>query len=304
MSTIVLENANTTINIPLSMIIADKKLNSRTVMDEDTIDGLAKTIKAEGQMTPVRVEKREDGKFSLIYGYRRFAAIKKLAADKPEEWGTIRAEVSEPLDVVQRKLANIAENMAREDLTPFDQAVAFLDLNKTHDMTGIKIANSVGKSVSYVNNLMRVIEGIDDSIIRRWEQECQPNFGRDKEGKKLPNVHKVCTMDWLTSLVKKTPKAEQEHELRVALGLEQDDKEETGEKGEGREAGGEVNAPKRATMKNLNAAMEAAELAKKEAKSATDKAFAENVIHVLKFAIGKTKSIKGIYTTPTPTETE
>jgi len=164
-----LQNVTNVFDIPLTAIVAEKKMNYRTTMDDDTIEDLAGAIKREGQLTPVRVQKRPDGKFDLVYGFRRYAAFKRLAAEKPEVYTTIRAEVSdEETPVVVRKIANLAENLAREDLTTYDQAVAFLDLKNAEDMTGTRIANSIGKSVSYVNNLVRIIEGLDDSVLTRW----------------------------------------------------------------------------------------------------------------------------------------
>ena len=285
------------LDIPLSLIIADKRLNSRKVMDEDTIAELATTIKKEGQLTPVKVERTKDGKFSLVFGYRRFEAISLLNKENPEKWPTIRAEVVDPMDPLARKLANIAENMAREDLTTFDQAVAFTDLQKTNDLSGSRIASSVGKSVAYVNNLLRIHDGLDDSVLARWRAECMPNFGYDKEGKKLSNMHRVCTMDWLTKLVAKTPRDQQNYELQVALGLVDPDEgdDEEGGNGEPRQVG----SAKRATMVNLKKALEAAEAKSKEAK-ADEKPELKGIVTALKFAIGSIKSIRGVYTSPAP----
>jgi len=296
-----LQNVTNVFDIPLTAIVAEKKMNYRTTMDDDTIEDLAGAIKREGQLTPVRVQKRPDGKFDLVYGFRRYAAFKRLAAEKPEVYTTIRAEVSdEETPVVVRKIANLAENLAREDLTTYDQAVAFLDLKNAEDMTGTRIANSIGKSVSYVNNLVRIIEGLDDSVLTRWKAECHPNFGYDKEGKKLPNQHAVCTMDWLGKLVAKTPKAQQNYELEVALGLRDPDEDENGDEGEGN-GPRSIGSPKRATMVNLTKALEAAEQKMKEAK-ADEKPELKGIVSALKFAMGKVKSIKGVYTTPNPND--
>lgn len=284
--------------LPIKQVIANPKANARSSMNEEAVEDLAQTIKREGQMQAVRVEKRPDGKYELVFGFRRHAAITKLGQE------TIRAEVIEPMDPAARKIANIAENMAREDLTTYDQSMAFLDLQKSHDMSGSKIANSVGKSVPYVNNLIRIAEGLDESILRRWREECAPNFGKDKEGKKLPNVHAVCTTEWLGKLVAKVPRANQEYELKVAMGLidpdaEDDDDEEDGE---GNKRGrSDLETARRATMKNLEKALKAAEEKLGQVK-AEEKPEVKGVISALKFAMGKTQGIKGVYTTPKPGE--
>lgn len=288
----ILEQSGGTFSIPLTLIVADPKKNSRTAMDDTAVAELAETIKREGQLAPVKVEKREDGKFDLVYGYRRFAAFKLLAAaSKKDEFTAIRAEVAEAMDPITRKVQNLAENIARENLSTFDQATAFFDLKKTYEYSANKISNSVGKSVSYVNNLTRVYDMLDESILKRWKEECDPKF----DGK----MRKVCTMDWLTKLAAKTPKAEQEYELRVALGLEEpDDAEEDDEEGDSKPR--QPAATKRATMKNLAAALEAAEdkLKKSKKDGADDSVELKAVISALKFAIGKSQSIRGVYTTP------
>jgi len=290
MAILSMQNVTNVFDIPLTAVVADKKFNYRSVMDSDTISDLAISIKKEGQLTPVRVQKRPDGKYDLVFGFRRYAAIKQLAAEKPEEYTTIRAEVEEQTPAVTRKVANITENMAREDLTTYDQAMAFLDLRNTEDMSGTRIANSIGKSISYVNNLMRVAEGLDDEILTRWRAECQPNFGYDKDGKRIPTAHPVCTMDWLTKLVAKTPKAQQSYELQVALGLEDPDEGEEGEEGEGN-GPRSVGSPKRATMALLTKALETAEEGFKSAKG-EDKSEIKGAISALRFAMGKVKSIR------------
>lgn len=295
----VIEQSGSVYELPLALIVADPKKNSRTAMSPDAVEELAETIKREGQLSPVKVEKRQDGKFELVFGYRRFAAIKLLRekAKKEDEFTSIRAEVVEPMDPVNRKLQNIAENLAREDLSPYDQALAFYDLKKSNDLSAKSISSSVGKSVSYINNLTRIYESCDDAILKRWKEECAPNFGIDKEGKKVPNIRKVCTMDWLTKLAT-VPRAEQEHQLHVALGLVEDDDGDDGEEGdEDGDSTPRVGAPKRASMKNLTSALEAAEAKLKASKKdgGAEVDALKGVIAGLKFAIGKTQTLKGIW---------
>lgn len=293
-------------NINLSTIKVDPKLNARTVVDEDAIKELAISMKREGQLQPVRVEMLNPGTYnsgvpvSLVFGYRRIAAAKLL------QWDTIRAEVVETMAPADRAVANLLENLGRENLTTYDQAMAFHSLQKDHALSGTNIAHSVGKSVPYVNNLIRISEGLDESVLERWKQECSPNFGRDPEtGKKLPNMHSVCTSEWLGKLVARVPRAEQEYELKVQLGLITVDDE--GDDGEGGGDGTgsskpDTDAPRRATMRQLELALTAAEAKAKDTKG-EEQNIARAVASTLKYAMGKNQSIKPIaFTNPKPGE--
>jgi len=278
-----------TYDIPLSMIDADPKRNVRTVMDEAKLREITESLKKVGQLTPAKVEKKHNGRFDMVFGFRRLEAAKLL------EWPTLRCEIEEvALSGVDRRLANIAENLAREDLTTYDQAMAFRNLKNEDDLSGIKIGQHVGRSTQYVNNLIRVAEGLDDVVLRRWREECEPRFGKDKDGKKLDGVLQICTMDWLAKLVANVPKDGHEHEMLKAMGLVADEDDEESDAGSGRSPS-QTGAPKRATKAELDRALEMAEAKFKEAKGDDNKAEIRGVVMALKFAIGKNKSIRGVY---------
>jgi ParB/RepB/Spo0J family partition protein len=296
-------------NIKLSTIKVDPRQNARTVVDEDAIKELATSMKREGQLQPVRVEMVNPGTYvqgsgvplSLVFGYRRIAAAELL------KWDTIRAEVVETMEPADRAVANLLENLGRENLTTYDQATAFHHLQKDYTLSGTNIAHSVGKSVPYVNNLIRISEGLDSTVLERWKQECSPSFGRDPEtGKRLPNVHMVCTSEWLGKLVARVPRAEQERELKIQLGLITDDDGDDDDGGDGGDGTGsskpDTDAPRRATMKQLERALAAAEAKVKESKG-EEQNVARAVVSTLKYAMGKNQGIKPIgWTNPKPGE--
>ena len=287
-------------NIILTQIRVDAARNARTVMDEEAVKDLAVSMKREGQLQAVQVERLGPNDYSLVFGYRRYAAAQLNG------WETIRAEVVPVMPPVQRAVANLAENMGRENLTTYDQAMAFYGLQKEHGQTGTAIAHAIGKSVAYVNNLIRIYEGLDHVVLNRWKEECTPSFGKDKDtGKRLPNIHTVCSTDFLGRLVAKVPRAEQERELKIALGLinpDEDDADDNNSAGSGDGSAQTSNATRRATLKQLNLAMEAAEKRVKDAKG-DDLVAARIVVATLKFALGKTQGIKPIgFTLPKPGE--
>lgn len=286
--------------IELSLINRDPKRNARTVMDDDKTKELASTMKREGQLQAVRVEVGDNGRYDLVFGYRRCEAASLLG------WTTINAEIVAKMEPQNRLLANIAENMSRDDLTTYDQAMAFHKAQKEYGLSGTAIANSVGCSIAYTNNLIRIVEGCENIILNRWKEECTPKFGRDTEtGKRLPNIHPVCTTEWLGKLVARVPRAEQETELQKALGLIPDDDgdDDSGDNaGDGGGVKRDTDAPRRATMKALEKALAFAEKGVKDAEKSggtkdevmTAVATAKGVVAALKFAMGKNQGIRAI----------
>lgn len=292
MANITLTNATNVFDIPLNLIKAGKNVRSVEV-NPKRFEEMMESFRKVGQMMPIEVQRTADGKFDIIAGFTRFAASKAL------EWPSIRAQVAEMPNKDPEKhrlLRGLAENLAREDLTTYDQSMNFVILKKEHDMSGTSIGQHVGRSTSYVNNLVRIAESCEPCILERWRKECDPNFGKDKEGKKLATVHQICTMDWLQEIAANVPRADQETALKKAMGLIPDDEEDgDDEDGDGTGTGArDPGAPKRASMKGLKMALAAAKEKAKEVK-ADEKEKLKGIIQGLEFAIGNNKTIVGVY---------
>lgn len=275
--------------VPMAAILANPERNSRSFVDEKALQELATSLKREGLLQPVRVEQTGPHEYELVYGFRRFAAAQSL------KWETILAEVVQPMADDDRDIANLLENLARENLTTYDQANALAKIQRVHGHSGATLAARVGKSATYVNNLIRIVDGIHAAIDARWREECSPTFGRDPEtGKKLSGQHAVCTTDWLSKLVSKVPLEQQEYELQVALGIivEGEDGDD-GEEGEGGEGEGEdgPDAPKRKSVKQLLELIKTLNLRIKTANE-TDLPALRGMVATAKWALGKSVNIK------------
>lgn len=279
------------IQVPMSSITADDSRNSRSFVDEKALNELAGSLKREGLLQPIRVEQTGASAYQLVYGYRRFAAAKLL------KWDTILAEVVQPMADDDRDIANLLENMARENLTTFDQAHALAKIQRAHGHSGATLAARVGKSATYVNNLIRIVDGIHELVNERWREECAPTFGKDPEtGKKLSGVHVVCTTDWLAKLVSKVSIDKQPYELQVALGLVDDGSEEDGDDGEGDEGEGEgdeeADGPKRKSIKQMLDMIKSLNARAKTAEVTMDLPVVKGMLAAVKWALGKSVNIK------------
>jgi ParB family chromosome partitioning protein len=103
------------------------------------LEELTKSIAARGVLEPILVRPRDDGRYTIISGERRFrAALEAGLAEIP----CIEMEVtdSELLEVA------LVENLQRKDLTPFEEADGYRALRERFDYTHEQIAEAVGKS--------------------------------------------------------------------------------------------------------------------------------------------------------------
>src|SRR6266581_1866856 len=79
---------------------------------------LAELIKAQGLLQAITVTPKPDGRYKVVFGHRRLAAVQRLG------WTEIEAKVREYTDA-ERLPVMFAENFGREDLTPLQEARAY-----------------------------------------------------------------------------------------------------------------------------------------------------------------------------------
>jgi len=110
---------------------------------------LAESIKQTGLIHPVTVSKNGKG-YLLVMGHRRLEACKSL------KFETIEAIVV--TDIPDVKSLQIAENIQRTDLTPWEEAEAFHKaINRKDGLTVQDIAKTTGKSTTYVHQISNLI---------------------------------------------------------------------------------------------------------------------------------------------------
>lgn len=83
-------------------------------LDEAKVRSLAESLQIVGQLQPITVARREYGNYRMIAGLHRLEAAKLLG------WETIEAQEFEG-DVVAAELAEIDENLMRNDLTVLEE---------------------------------------------------------------------------------------------------------------------------------------------------------------------------------------
>lgn len=285
-------------SVPLDKIFVDRAFNPRQVYTG--IRELGEDMKRNGQVTPIFVTtipahlKAKAGKaeFYLVSGFRRVAAMveAKIQAAK----AVFRPDMSEK----DMRIVNLLENEARRELTTYERAMAFLGLSNL-GMTGQQISDSIragmqteemgnGKSASYnkdyVNNLLRCVNKLHPTIIKAW-----------KEG------NPKAVMSRLMRLAGMKDHAEQIADWNESTGpATEGDQGGAGEDGagEGGEGEGRATPKKRASEKDLEAALHAAKWVKAHRSTMAPDLEEESInlsIEVLRFALGKRATIPSLY---------
>lgn len=126
------------------------KYQPRRDMQQDTLQELADSIKAQGVMQPIVVRLVSDSQYEIIAGERRWRASQLAGLDK------IPAVIRDVPDETAIAMALI-ENIQREDLNPVEEAIALKRFQDEFDLTHQEVADAVGKSRAAVSNLMRLL---------------------------------------------------------------------------------------------------------------------------------------------------
>ena len=129
------------------------KFQPRTVFDQQALQELADSIRAQGVVQPV-VVRPEGSHFELVAGERRWRAAQLAGLQK------IPAVVRE-LDARSAAAIALIENIQREDLNPLEEALAFFRLIEEFDLTHQQVADSVGRSRATISNLLRLLDLAD-----------------------------------------------------------------------------------------------------------------------------------------------
>lgn len=111
------------ITVPLAQIQLDYLVRDRVVVDETEMQALKDSLRARGQQTPVELVDLGDGRYGLISGWRRCAALKALAEETGEaRFAEVLGLLRQPEDSADAYLAMVEENEIRVGLSYFERA--------------------------------------------------------------------------------------------------------------------------------------------------------------------------------------
>lgn len=153
--------------IPVDKIGPDAT-QPREEFDPEALQRLAESLKARGQLQPIRVRWDESrGRYVILFGERRWRAAQLAGL------ATVNAIISEgSMSAAELLSIQVVENCLREDLRPIEQAQAFRALMTVHGWTTRDVAQElaitqgqVSKALALLNLPGPIQEQVEDGQI-------------------------------------------------------------------------------------------------------------------------------------------
>ena len=132
--------------------IVKNRFQPRKIFDENKLNELTNSIKERGVLQPIIVRKhyKDDGKYEIIAGERRFLAAQKAGLEE------VPVVITNVDDLKSLEFA-IIENVQRDDLNPLEEAQSYQRLIDEFSYDHEKVSKFIGKSRSYITNSLRIL---------------------------------------------------------------------------------------------------------------------------------------------------
>ena len=156
--------------LPIELIVPNPA-QPRRRFDQEALQALAGSLNERGVLQPVLVRPKAGGTYELVAGERRWRAAQIAGLQ------AIPALVRPRDDAEALELALI-ENMAREDLSPIEEARAVAALVEELGLTRAEVGRRVGRSRVAVSNLVRLLDLPDEVIDLLQEGTLSEAHGR------------------------------------------------------------------------------------------------------------------------------
>lgn len=136
--------------------LRESPFNYRKDFNPAKLAELALSITAIGIEQPIKVRELPKAqqdiwlRYEIIFGHRRFRAAKQAGL---EEVPVLLVDMTDE----QVKLAQLAENLQREDVNPIEEAEGFDRLLRDHGLSVESLVKETGKSRTHIYNRMRLL---------------------------------------------------------------------------------------------------------------------------------------------------
>ena len=159
---IFMENNPESENVPIILNIIEIEPNQnqpRMDFNDESLKELARSIARHGVIQPIVVKPISSGKYKIIAGERRFRAAK--AAGLVE----VPVIIKDVTDTQVMELA-LVENLQRENLNAIEEAKGSKALMDNYGFNQVQVAETVGKSRSYVANAIRLLN-LPEKVVQK-----------------------------------------------------------------------------------------------------------------------------------------
>jgi len=149
--------------VPLEQIHPNPR-QPRKRFEHEATAGLADSLRSQGVIQPVVLRPRPEGGYELIAGERRWRAAREAAL------ATVPAVIREA-DDRETLLLGLVENVAREDLSPVEEARGYAVLLDEFELSLGAVSERVGRSKPAISNKLRLLDLPDDvlAMVERGE---------------------------------------------------------------------------------------------------------------------------------------
>jgi ParB family chromosome partitioning protein len=138
------------LRIPVDFI-EPNPFQPRMSFDQEALEELADSIRTLGLIQPITVRRKDDGRYQIISGERRFRACRLSGMDM------VPAYIRDTNDQGMLEMA-IVENIQRENLDPIEIAMSYQRLIDECRLTQEQMAVRVGKKRASVTNYLRLLK--------------------------------------------------------------------------------------------------------------------------------------------------
>lgn len=136
-------------------LIEANNFQPRTNFNEERLEELAQSIKANGIIQPLLIRATTNGKYQLIAGERRWRAAQRAGLLK------VPCLLKDVPDDKMLELALI-ENIQRQELNVIEEAHAYKRLINALGLTQEMVAQKVGRDRTFITNYLRLLRLPED----------------------------------------------------------------------------------------------------------------------------------------------
>lgn len=130
----------------------------RKHFDDDALCSLADSIRERGVLQPIIVQPVPAGGFELVAGERRWRSAKLAGLS------TIPALINDVVDGADSLEVALIENVARQDLTPIEEARTVAALLEDLGVTATLLSKRLGRSRTGLAHTVRLLDLPDEAI--------------------------------------------------------------------------------------------------------------------------------------------
>ena len=125
----------------------------RKIFDKDELESLSNSIKNQGIIQPVILKPNHviKNQYFIIAGERRWRACQLAKIHE------IPAIIRDDINDKEIAELSLVENIQRSELNPIEEAEGYQSLLSTYNYTQEDISKAVGKSRSYIGNIIRLL---------------------------------------------------------------------------------------------------------------------------------------------------